>query len=119
METNKTLFVTTKKTKCNGRIYKGYAYFITVSDGENCAHFLNDGKDKISFSDLCGAQNKYNTKFCVDHSNDTLFRLPGWGSCKEVTYQQQADDIMRFVNEVLARDINIVYRDEGTLTYTA
>ncbi len=118
MKPNKKLFVTTKCVKCNGRIFQSYTYYITVSDGENAADFLNHGKDSISFSDLCGAQNKYDTKFCVDHSNDTLFRLPGWGSRKEVTYQQQAADMTQFVKDVLARNINITYRDEGSLTYT-
>ncbi len=115
----KTLFVTTKKTKHNGRINNGYSYYITVSDGENSANFLNHGKDKITFSDLCGTQNKYNTRFYIDKTNNTLYRLYGWGTRKEITYEKQADDMMSFVNEVLARDIDILYRDEGKLTYTA
>lgn len=121
MKTNntKTLFVTTKKTKRNGRINNGYSYYITVSDGENSADFLNHGKDKITFADLCGTQNKYNTRFEADKANKTLYRLYGWGTRQEVTYKQQAEDMMNFINEVLARDINIVYRDEGELTYTA
>lgn len=118
MKTKRILFVTTKKTRCNGRINKGYSYYITVSDGENEANFINHGNDKICISDLCSAQNKYNTKFCVDKANNTLYRLYGWGSRKEVTYKQQAADMMQFVNEVLARNISIAYRDERTLTYT-
>ena len=114
MASKKMLFVTTKKIK----IHKGYHYYIIVSDGENSASFINHGRDKITFSDLCSADNKYKTRFDRDRSNNTLYRMPGWGTRKEVTYKQQVADMMQFVNEVLERDINIVYRDNDVLTYT-
>ena len=113
--------VTTRKTKCNGRIFKGYTYDVKITDGENTAYFLM-GKDiggkKISFDNLCEVENKYNSRFNADREKHSLKRLYRWGTNKEATYKRQASDALRFVDELIARDIDITYADEGEKVYT-
>lgn len=109
-----TCTVTTKKTKCNGAKFKGYLYFVEVTDGQNTASFINDGKASITLADFTSATNKHGSKYCMNKGNNVLYQLPRFGKSSE--NEQQKAEIMEFIKGVL--HIGVKFGD-GVLTYTA
>lgn len=110
--------ITTKKIKCNGRVFKGYLYTVEMTDGMNTALFLSDGGSSITMENFGSATNEFNSKFDA-HGNKpgTLHQLINWG--KRTDGKQQKEKMMEFLNECLKMPILFTEKEEGEYTYTA
>ncbi len=103
--------VTTKKTKNNGALNKGYTYLIYVTDGENTATFINNGETSININNLIHCENKYGSRFLFGEDKK-LHQLRGFG--KNTGMKEQKENLMEFVKSCLNSPISF---SDGTLTY--
>lgn len=114
MNTNKTLSITTKKIKCSGRVFKGYSYFIDITDGKHTATFTNGGESSISLENFIGGENNHGSRFYLSKGDNVLHQLIKFG--KSTDSKQQKADMMDFIKNVL--HIGIKFTD-GVMTYAA
>lgn len=106
--------VTTKKTKCNGKKFKGFIYTVEITDGKHKASFENGGESSISLENFIGGENMHGSRFYLNKENGVLWQLERFG--KKDNNGEQAALMMEFIKSVL--HIGVKYAD-GVLTYTA
>ena len=108
----KGYIVTTKKTKNNGALNKGYTYVIDITDGKNTASFINNGETSININNLIRCENKYGSRFLFDKEDKKLHQLRGFG--KSTGMKEQKENLMAFVKSCLNSPISF---SDGTFTY--
>lgn len=104
--------VTTEKIKCNGTINKGYIYYITISDGNNTASFINNGETSINLDNLASCENEYGSRFYYTKDDRKLHQLRRFG--KSTGMKEQKENLMKFVKSCLNTPISF---SDGTFTY--
>lgn len=105
--------VITKKIKCDGRKFKGYSYFIEISDEKHTASFKNCGESSISLEDFIGGENNHGSRFYLSKGDNVLHQLIRFGKSTDI--KQQKADMMEFIKNVL--HIGIKFTD-GVMVYT-
>lgn len=110
--------ITTRKIKCNGRVFKGTTYSVEITDGINTASFSSDGGNSITMKNFGSATNEFNSKFDA-HGNKpgTLRQLMRFGKTAES--KKQKEKMMEFIKECLKMPIRFTDNEEGEYTYTA
>ncbi len=106
--------VTTKKMKCNGRVFQGYAYTVEITDGKHTATFTNGGESSISLENFISGENNHGSRFYMCKGENVLHQLVRFG--KSTDSKQQKAEMMEFIKSVL--HIGIKFND-GVMTYAA
>lgn len=109
--------VTTKKIKCDGEKYKGYHYFVDVTDGKETVSFVSDSEGHIDFSRIGDVTDENGTRYILGGEHE-LYLMRSWykgGNIKKLKAR-----MLDFVDKVLAMNIEVKFTaDVGILTYTA
>lgn len=106
--------VTTKKIKCNGRVFKGYSYTVEITDGKHTARFNNGGESSISLENFIGSENMHGSRFYLNKESGVLYQLERFG--KSDNNGEQAAVMMAFIKSVL--HIGVKFTD-SVMTYAA
>lgn len=106
--------VTTEKTKCDGKKFKGFIYTVEITDGKNTASFISNGEKNLDFEKLGSATNERGAKF-IKGSGKTLYLMPNWNKGGNIS--EQTARMLDFVNKVLT--INVKFAVDGVLIYKA
>ena len=110
--------ITSRKIKCNGRVFKGITYSVEITDGMNTALFSSDGGDSITIKNFRSATNEFKSKFdAYGNKPGTLRQLIYWG--KRTDGKKQQEKMMEFIKECLKMPIRFTDDEEGECTYTA
>ena len=111
--TTKDYTVTTKVIKCNGLKFKGFMYYVTITDGKQTANFVTHGENKLDFSMFASGENEHGKKF-HNNNNGGLHWNSNFGTNKGVEAQRR--EMAEFINSCLG--VNVEYTEgEGVKTY--
>lgn len=98
------MFTLTRKEQRNGRVFRGIAYTVTITDVDHAATFFPKAEaDKLGYDNLVAVENRLGSHFHYNREKDSYWQNPNFGTADN--FAEQTANLKDFIDKCIGLSV--------------